>query len=436
MNVDIHLINHACVLIDAGPVRLLTDPWLSGLAFNHGWDLLVPTPVAIEDLAFNYLWYSHEHPDHFSPADLLRIPAPARAGITVLYQATLDGKVAKFCRSHGFQVLELEHDRCYALADGISVRCGQHRDSDSWLLVDTPAGRILNLNDCYLPSAADAAALRDRTGPIDALLTQYSFANWIGNAGDDAYSRALADMYLRILATNVRALAPRFTIPFASFTRFSSPENFHLNRFANRLGQAVEVVAASGSRPVALYALDRWRLGDEHHDNAAAIAAWDSAAEQLPSPGAADLPSATRAELDAAFVRYAARLATKNDMAALRGLGLPPARVHVSDLDEVAVLDICAEALGWDDRTGDFDIRMRSDSLAFLLRHEWGRGTLQINGRFHANYESLRRFMSQTQVAFMNNIGRSYPASIADTEILAPSSFVLKVVDRQHPVGG
>lgn len=434
---DIQLINHACMLMQVGPIRLLTDPWLSGSAFNHGWQLLAPTPISIGDLSFNYLWYSHEHPDHFAPAELLRIPAHARDGITVLYQATIDGKVAAFCRSHGFKVLEMEDDRRYELAAGIGVRCGQHRGSDSWLLIDSPAGTVLNLNDCYIPTFADAQALRARTGPVDVLLTQYSFANWIGNDGDDAYSRALANMYLRILASNLRALKPRFTIPFASFTRFSSEENFHLNRFANRIDQAVEVIAASGSQPIALHLLDQWRLGDNGHDNAAAIQAWARAAQRLapPSDEPATIP---QTELNLAFERYVERLGRKNDMAAIRALSaagrLPATRIHVTDLGLVAMLDICADALRWDSAADKFDIRMRSDSLAYLLRHEWGRSALQINGRFHATYATLRRFVSQTQIAFMNNIGRSYPASITDEEVVSPSTFILKVVERQHPV--
>ncbi|KQV47046.1 hypothetical protein ASC95_26435 [Pelomonas sp. Root1217] len=431
------MINHACVLIEAGPVRLLTDPWLSGSAFNHGWELLAPTPVSIADLSFNYLWYSHEHPDHFAPAELLKIPVHARDGVTVLYQATVDGKVAEFCRSHGFKVLELEDDRRYELTDGIVVRCGQHRGSDSWLLIETPGGTILNLNDCYLPSVADAQALHARTGPIDVLLTQYSFANWIGNEGDDAYSRALANMYLRILANNLQVLAPRFTIPFASFTRFSSRENSHLNRFTNRVDQAVETIAANGSCPIALYVLDRWQLGDTSHDNTSAIAAWAAAARQ-PTSVCSEPPSVAQSDLDLAFERYVTRIAQKNDMAAIRTLSaagcLPATRIHLTDLGRVAVLDICAGALAWDTDTQDFDIAMRSDSLSFLLRHEWGRGALQINGRFHANYATLRRFICQTQIAFMNNIGRSYPATIAETEVVNPSTFILRVVDRLHPV--
>ena len=69
----IKFINHASVIFDCGDVKILTDPWYSGSAFNNGWDLLAQNDTDINDLDFNYLWYSHEHPDHFSLVDLKKI---------------------------------------------------------------------------------------------------------------------------------------------------------------------------------------------------------------------------------------------------------------------------------------------------------------------------------------------------------------------------
>ena len=42
---QVTLINHACVKIAIGDAVILCDPWLSGPAFNNGWDLLIPTPL-------------------------------------------------------------------------------------------------------------------------------------------------------------------------------------------------------------------------------------------------------------------------------------------------------------------------------------------------------------------------------------------------------
>ena len=40
MKDQIQLINHSSVLISNNDIKILTDPWYSGSAFNDGWSLL------------------------------------------------------------------------------------------------------------------------------------------------------------------------------------------------------------------------------------------------------------------------------------------------------------------------------------------------------------------------------------------------------------
>src|SRR5262249_60041968 len=102
--VRIEFVNHAAVIIHAGDVHLLSDPWLEGTVFNNSWSHLTETRFRFEDFKnITHLWFSHEHPDHFSPPNLRKIPAPDRARITVLYKTTRDRKVVNFCRELGFK---------------------------------------------------------------------------------------------------------------------------------------------------------------------------------------------------------------------------------------------------------------------------------------------------------------------------------------------
>ena len=66
---QVTLINHACVRIAIGDAVILCDPWLSGPAFNNGWDLLIKTPMDLDAVmaGVTHIWVSHEHPDHFVP---------------------------------------------------------------------------------------------------------------------------------------------------------------------------------------------------------------------------------------------------------------------------------------------------------------------------------------------------------------------------------
>src|SRR5690242_11320190 len=89
--VRISWINHASFLYAAGGVRLVCDPWLSGAAFNNGWRHITPTRFSPEDFGTaTHIWISHQHPDHFAPQDLRRIPAADRERLTVLYQPVPD----------------------------------------------------------------------------------------------------------------------------------------------------------------------------------------------------------------------------------------------------------------------------------------------------------------------------------------------------------
>ena len=96
-------VNHASFIAEAAGVRLISDPWLDGTVFADGWGLLSPSVLTPKDFdGITHLWFSHEHADHFAPANLRRIPPQVREQLTVLYQRTRDRKVVKWLRANGF----------------------------------------------------------------------------------------------------------------------------------------------------------------------------------------------------------------------------------------------------------------------------------------------------------------------------------------------
>ena len=78
-----------------------------------------------------------------------------------------------------------------------SITICQHRDSDSWALFELGEKRILNLNDCFVYEANELYNIKKYCGKIDILLTQFSFANWIGNIGDKVKSKSIAKWHLK-----------------------------------------------------------------------------------------------------------------------------------------------------------------------------------------------------------------------------------------------
>ena len=121
---QVTLINHACVKIALGDVVILCDPWLAGPAFNNGWDLLIKTPMGIDEVmaGVTHIWVSHEHPDHFVPKFFIDIPGQYKS-VPVLFQATRDRRVASFLEQRGFSVTELP-DRREVTIGGVRAICG------------------------------------------------------------------------------------------------------------------------------------------------------------------------------------------------------------------------------------------------------------------------------------------------------------------------
>ena len=109
----IQLINHACYVVDTGSIRILCDPWLSGDIFDRGWRHLQDNNISINDIDYDYIWLSHEHPDHFSPLDLSKIKGPK----TFFYQETRDKKVKNWLESKGHTVIEMEDWKPFNLPD-------------------------------------------------------------------------------------------------------------------------------------------------------------------------------------------------------------------------------------------------------------------------------------------------------------------------------
>ena len=103
---EITFVNHASVIFSYKKIRLITDPWIFGSAFNNSWELISESKMSVDDFKeISHIWFSHEHPDHFNLTVLNSIPKEIREKITVLFQDTLDHRVAKKCHQLGFSVI-------------------------------------------------------------------------------------------------------------------------------------------------------------------------------------------------------------------------------------------------------------------------------------------------------------------------------------------
>ena len=192
---SIEWVNHASFVIRHNGTALLCDPWIEGTAFDNGWKPISKTRFNYNDFEnIDYIWFSHEHPDHFSPPNLKNISPEARSKITILYQKTRDKKILGFCKKtlKFKEVIELEPFKTYSIGSDFEVQNGPLSSGDSWLFVRAGQHRILNLNDCIVNKPEIGESIADKVGTVDILATQFSYANWIGNPADKLLRRQSA----------------------------------------------------------------------------------------------------------------------------------------------------------------------------------------------------------------------------------------------------
>ncbi len=413
---QIEFVNHAALIITAGDVRLISDPWLEGKVFHDGWALTASSVMRFDDFKdITHIWFSHEHPDHFNPINLKKIPEACRRTIHVLYQETQDKKVVNFCRKLGFgQVTELPPRTWIQLGDQMKVlNCPSNTNwmADSWLCVRTPGGTLLNMNDCG--AQAELPAIKEMVGTVDVLATQFSYAQWEKNHDAVDYRRAHEQRVLEVVRQQIEILAPRYVIPFASFAWFCTDDNFYLNSEKNKLRDVVSFIRAkTRSEPIAMYPGDRWTVG-EPHDSSAAISRFEQDSTRIADP--AVTPRTRHAVVDvqalvAAGARYRDRLLalapaplvrlylalqSYQDSGAFRGkrlgslvrlatLRAEPARLFVTDLNQAFTFDLSGLEPSSMAREA-CDIMLTSASLAYCFQFDWGGETLYVNGCFQEN---------------------------------------------------
>ena len=415
----LHFINHSSVLIEVLGRRLLCDLWLDGRAFDDGWALLAQSVHRYADLKqVTDLWFSHEHPDHFNPPNLKQIPPEVRTSIRVLYQQTIDHRVVDFCRGLGFgSVEELPPDGWWTLAPGVELYCRPHAASwgegDSWIALRSEGKTILNVNDCEIDQVEQARDIAARVGPVDVLLSQFSYASWQGNEsaveGRRRHARELVDR----LKMRIDVFKPEIVVPFASFVRFCHEENVYLNQDANRVEDVAALIERETSaKAVVLYPGDVWEPG-RTHDSARAIERyqedWRRAETEAPIKSrrieaealvqeAQDFCQRLTEGIDPRVTRLYLGLKTlqgssrKLDLERLSeglrvastplGAALRPAFVYVRDLDQAFAFDLDRGLRSIARARGDCDIELGSEALSYCFRFPWGGETLQVNGRF------------------------------------------------------
>ena len=385
----IRFVGHACVVVECSGVSILMDPWFSGKIFNNSWTLR-PDPVFDNALLdrIDYLWISHEHPDHCHFPTLGSFPDSFKQRATILFQARDSDKIVAAFKGLGYQHFRLlPHREIVPLDGNTKVYCYHAGLMDSALAVLDNGQVALNINDARISTGECKLILKDLRH-ADVLLSQFSLAAYAGFEPPESFLPERAGQILRNMSEVHRALDAEATIPFASFIYFSTEDNKYINQFANTVGDAYGYLNRRGQTAIVLYPGDEYQVG-QPHDSSEAIRRYNS----LPAWNDLSYDPIEPKPLDAIFDAYAAmaeQIRERYSRPLL--LALRPVTIRIPDLDKTIQFSLAKGQIAEVDNSRESDLSINSQPLWFGFKFPFGIQTLGVSARFtlHRNFRNWK----------------------------------------------
>lgn len=406
----IKFVNHASYILHHDNISLITDPWIEGNAFYEGWNLIEPTKFSYSDFSeITHIWFSHEHPDHFSPPNLKRIPLEIRRNITILFQKTKDKKVINFCKQLEFkECVELPED-WFELSPQFKILNLPHTDGDSWMFAKVGEFNILNINDCVLEDDKQVNQIKTKinSNKIDVLFTQFSYANWAGNKDDKETRKKYAAKKMLEIKRQVSIFQPIYTIPFASFVWFCHEENFYMNDEINKIDFVYNHLREKlDTTAIILFPNEQWDIISEH-DSTESVKKWMNSYDLNIVYGktikSSFIAPSELIELGNSYISSLIRNNTK-----WMNLFLKPSNIFIDDHECSYKLSLHGFERN-EISQENCDISMSSDSLSYCFKFLWGGTTTRINGRYQVpKYGKFYNWKLYFQTSELNNHGEKF----------------------------
>lgn len=148
---DVTYVGHAAIHVrGADGTTILMDPWLVDPSYCNSWFHYPPLVHGVADLTpVDYVYVSHEHPDHFCAATLSQLPKDQRILLPDFASGTLRERFERLGMTN-FVVMPFGE----SLALGPDTRITCFRSDlvweDSAVVVESDGTTLFNMNDCKL----------------------------------------------------------------------------------------------------------------------------------------------------------------------------------------------------------------------------------------------------------------------------------------------
>lgn len=378
----IRFVGHASIVVRTADLCLWTDPWLSGKVFNDSW-MLHPQPVFSETQLqdIDYLFISHEHPDHFHIPTLQALPDAFKKRVIILYQQKGSSKIFPVLKNLGFKDMRaIPHRQRVELTSRTSVYSYQVGGVDSLLAITCKeTGQvILNANDAGL-SSVDCSLIRRDLGKVDVLLNQFSMAGSNGPAHPHVDLPRVAQRVLSDMLDTHSKLDAKITIPFASFFYFCCEDNKFMNVHANTPRDVVNYFHQRGKMVVVLFPGDAYDLSGPPPTKTA-LKNYDAAKKTLENNAYDPIKTISYSDIETAFAAFAKHLHNKFPSLLLRRL--KPVALRIPDIGITVEFSLSRGYMKHIEEETAIDLTINSQPLFFALTRSYGFQTLGVSARY------------------------------------------------------
>ena len=232
----IEYICHACLLVDTGNLKIVTDPWFQGSAYCGQWHVF-PKPVNADLVQqADVVLLSHGHEDHFHEPSLRALPKKAK----VFYPYSWYGGAKPFLEQLGFAtVVEAPPHRTYQLSSDTSMTYLVN-GMDSVIVIESKGEVFVNVNDAlhsYPPKIIDmfVRSIRAKWPRINTVFCGFGGASYFPNTlhcdgkNDIEIGGAREQLFAHNFCRIVHDLRPEVAVPFAADFALLSPGQNWIN---------------------------------------------------------------------------------------------------------------------------------------------------------------------------------------------------------------
>ena len=243
------------------------------------------------------------------------------------------------------------------------------------------------------------------------------------------------------IKSQIQFFKPKITIPFASYIYFCHEENKYMNDEITNIEKVRDVIKENNSKPIFLYPGSIYEINNNKNTFESDFLKYKKDFLNINSKEFIKTKKINFEELKLNSKNYLKKIKNKNGSLIMNIIcfisvlsnfffkkdffGFSNTEIHLSDINKYVEFNWINGLREISEGKYNYDVQISSESLNYIFLHDWGIGSLMINGR--GNYDSeykrwkFNRIFSLGQI---NSTGKTLLKKIFEKIMLKKSATI------------